>query len=282
MLEHRALVAAVAAASALAFAGCSDDDEPVGPTYNPTPATQFTGVFAGGADGGQMSVTIMSTSLAAARPGAVGRLAPPRLVAPGLVAPGPADSHSVSTSVQALATLSPTGGGVANLTGTYDTAADTLNLSGSGYSMRGVRTGSTGSSELLGSVIGPNGTAGMRCGEGSTGIKTYCATYSSNSTALTGRFNFYISGTEITGVAVAAGANAGAWIGGTATGTGATRSITFTGFFQGPNEFSGTGVLAVATGDVAGLWTLYDDLGNPIDSGSWSGVECLQGTAGPN
>ena len=279
--QHRALAAAIVVASALASGGCSDDDEPAGP-QNGSSSTHFTGVFAGGTDGGRMDVTIMSASLAAPRPGGV---VGSRVVAPGLCAgldPGSRAGRADPTFVTALASLSPEGGSVANLTGTYDTVADTLNLAGGGYAMRGTRVGSPGSSELLGSVLGPNGTAGMRCAEGSTEIMSFCSGFSSGSKTLTGRLNFYVSGTEITGVAVVTNAINGAWIAGTATGTGATRNITFTGFFSGLSEFSGTGVLTVATGDVVGTWTLYNDLGDPIDSGTWSGSECLQGMTGPN
>ena len=179
--------------------------------------------------------------------------------------------------VVALATLSPTGGGTANLTGTYDADADTFSLSGSGYAIRGARMGPSNAPELMGSVLGPNGTAGMRCVVDGTAVSTFCADYQNGATTRTGRLNFIISGTDISGVAVETGASTGAWLDGTASGGGATRSLAFSGAFAGGQVISVTGVLTVVTGDVLGTWTLTSG-GSQIDSGTWSGAECLSGT----
>lgn len=267
-LPTRALATALLlAAGAFALPGCSDEDEP-SQFPNPTPTTQFAGVFAGGAEGGRVDVTIMTTSLAPAKRGAARRVAGSGL--------------ALTPFATALATVSPTGGGTANLTGTYDAEADTLNLSGSGYAIRATRAGSLSAPELMGSVKGPNGTAGMRCAvDGATPVSPYCATYESGATTLTGMLNFFITGTDLAGVAVETGASAGAWVDGTAAGAGATRNLTFSGTFGGGHTIICIGVLTVATGDVLGTWTLYD-IDIPIDTGSWIGQGCLAGTTGPN
>ena len=268
-LGIRALAAAVAVAGALVSIGCDDDGarDPRGGIGPPT-TTRFTGVYAGGSYGGRADITIGTIDLAPARPGAGNAVAGIDL--------------EISAIVPALGTLSETGGGVTNLTGTYDGVADTLNVSGGGYTVRGTRTGPNGASQLAGTVTAGSGEALIRCVEdGANAVSTYCTTFESGITTRAGPLHLVITGTTVAGVVFDLTEGVGAYAVGSVNGSGATRGLAFSASLEATRRLSYSGTLVLATGDVTGTWALLDH-GTVVDSGTWAGSTCLLGTTGPN
>ncbi|HEY7727221.1 MAG TPA: hypothetical protein VID50_02085, partial [Candidatus Eisenbacteria bacterium] len=99
------------------LAGCGDDKKnPASPPGGGgVQSSSFVGIFTNGTESGKISITINTTSLS-------GRF---RV------------SRAGAGSVDASATLSPSGGGTVGLTGTYDDATNMLNLFDGTYTFDG-------------------------------------------------------------------------------------------------------------------------------------------------
>jgi hypothetical protein len=238
--------------SILAFPGCGDDDDdnPV----NPGPSTQLTGTFANPNEGGMMTITIQSASLAPARRA------------------GSAASHAST----ATAVLTPEIGAPVHLTGTYSDESDTLYLSGGGlsYNMRGVYDATA--STILGSYAGPQGNGYFACVVGGTGaVDVYCGTFEDDEDISHGRWNLVISGTQLQGIGALYG---GLFyrFSGTATGTGATRVIAVEDEIGVGNTLTADGTLDTGTSLAQGTWTVSSN-GVPYNTGPWSAAPCETG-----
>ena len=240
----------------LAAYGCGSDDDPVKPPGGtPVPpvtlATPFTGTFVNGSESGLLNVTIDGGSLA-----------------PPLRAAARADTVVTATGV-----LSPDGGGVVTLNGTYDTSTDTLKLSGQGYSFLGQYYVDAIPPLIDGNYTGPNGPGTFAGLPGSTtAVKVFCGTFESESTATAGRWNIVISGGTVLGIEAPYGDPGTVGLHGTVTGTGVVRTLSLAS--GGDFALLGQGTWNTSTNHVSGTWMAADD------SGTWAGDLCLPGTAG--
>ena len=260
------LVTVTAAAAILVGVGCSDDDNNNG-GGTPTPTTTMVGAFVGGGDGGKITVTVSSTMLAPGLPttklkfGAGGS----RLLRPALA--GAAD-------VGASGSLDLSGGPVIGLTGNYSQEADTLHLSGGGYTFSALYDSSSSGESMVGGYSGPNGPGffGIVKGEGGKVIQVFCGAFENAGVTVTGRWNMIINGDDVGGAAFANGDTDGAGFEGAVTGTGNPRTITFSG---GNSSFSltGTGSWNTTTNSITGTWETSDGI-STLDSGTWQGTPC--------
>lgn len=252
----------IAALVLVVWAGCSSDDNPTKPLGNVTPTTtSMSGEFLSGTTIGSLSLTINSATLA------------PRLRA-----------RSISgTIVTASGTFKPSGGASVGLIGTYDTEADTLNLSGSGYTLRG-QADTTGSNQAMyGRWEGTGGPGTFGCAEGATSdpVSTYCGDYESvGGFFSSGKWSLLIMGSEFGGMAYPPGGSAPIGFEGVVTGTGSSRDLSGVGN-EGDYQLTLTGTLNTTPHLAAGEWqvrslTATDADGNPIivDTGTWSAGAC--------
>ncbi len=251
------VLAAVGLVSLLTPSGCGKDDanHPLTPTVG-TPSTQLTGTFLSGSEAGHLSLSI---SIASAS------LAPP-LRAPALAAALP------ETVVTAFGVLSPDGGGVVTLTGTYDTTTDSLQLTGQNYTFLGKYFPSAVPPVTRGQYTGPMGPGSFSCVLGSTSeIKVFCGEFQSSGSPTAGRWNIVIAGSSLVGLEAPNGDTGTVGFTGTVTGTGINRTLAF-----GGSGLTGNGTWNTATDHVAGTWTTSGD------NGTWSGDPCLPGGTGPD
>lgn len=237
------------------FAGCGDDGggNPVRPGPG-SPSSQFTGTFVSGFEAGLLSISLPTANLA-----------------PALRAAPTAD-----TVVTASAVMSIDGGEVVTLVGSYDSATDSLTMSGGAWTLAGAYDSTASPPVIEGAIAGPNGSALFVCFTGSTdSVHVSCGKYESDATPLAGRWNLVISGSALRGFLAPEGAASAAAFSGLVTGSGAVRSLTFSSDAPGLG-LSGNGEWNTNTGVVGGTW-LTDG-----DSGTWTGEPCLQGGGGPN
>lgn len=247
----RRIFTLAALTSVALWIGCSDDESnPVNPGGGTT-SSSLSGAFVGSGDGGRLSVTIASATLAPALRSA---------------------SLGVD-SVTATGSLDPDGGSVVSLTGTYDTDTDTLKLTDGGYTLLGVFD-STGSVDgIVGSYAGPNGTGMFGCFVASAGaVQTSCGSFVNMGATVSGRWNAIILGDEALAGAVASGDDEVVGMEGVVTGTGNPRTITLAGegsMFQ----LSASGSWDTTTNTITGTWETTDGV-SILDTGTWDGSPC--------
>lgn len=170
------------------ISSCKKDDAPTAPAGN---ATTYVGTLGNSNEGGAITLTFAS--------------APPKL--------SPNVTNTITTIINVSGTVK-FGGTTIILTGTYNTANDSLNVSGGGYTFMGVLS----SGNLSGTYTGPNGSGSFTT-ESSTeagSVKVYTGTSHETSpdTSNHGRFLLVVKGTTVTGIT-----NDGLRLGGTITGT---------------------------------------------------------------
>ena len=228
--------------AALAFAGCSNDNNAIINPGGGGGSSTYDGTIAGPTTSGTLTVTI-ATSTPAPQP-------------------GPARSAGTVTATGTLVLSG--GGGTIALTGTHDDVAHALTIAGSGWSFTGGTTGFG----MEGTYAGPGGVSGVfsiqRNGTGTDTVVVVVGTYAATVGTGSGNFNISIRGTAIHG-------NAFDYTGGTAipldgtftVGTGAI-SIVNAGNPGGPPLATGTLTGASATGT-------WDNSAG--DSGTWSGTK---------
>lgn len=246
-------LACVAVLGLVTWVGCSDDEEnPMNPGGGGPTSTSFTGMFIGGGDGGRMSLTIATTTLAPA-------------LRSGLLR---------SAIVTATGSLDPNGGAVIPLTGTYDTDTDSVYATGGGYSIAGAYDSTGTEIAMLGGYTGPNGDGFFACLGASTSITTLCGSFDNQSMTETGLWNIFIYGDDVAGAAVPDGASTVLGFEGTVVGTGNPRTINLSGS-DGAVDLTGTGSWNTTTNVVTGTWDTVDS-GTlmPIDNGTWGGTPC--------
>lgn len=243
--------------------GCSDDDDdnPMDPGGGGPTSTTFTGVMANGTENGSITVTVNSTSLASpfsahVTAGSGGRLA-------------------AGAQVGASGVFRPIGGSAVSLSGTYDDQADTLNLSGGGYSLSGEYDTTGMFHAMIGQYDGPNGPGFFGSVTGVTAPMTFCGTFDSDVTSTMGNWDLLVTGGEIAGIAFPV---AGEPFGfeGTIETTGTQRAITGGDSDPGVYTLTVTGTLDTTTNTVSGTWTFEDHVAPSTDSGTWSGSPCPQ------
>jgi hypothetical protein len=230
--------------SGLALSGCGKDKKsPTAPT--PPGSTTFVGTMAGANVSGMVTVTIAAT-VSEPQPGAAR--------AQGLLGAGAAQG-----SVGVTGTLAIAGGATSSLTGTYDTVAKTLAVTGGGYNLGGTLA----SGVISGAFTGPSSaTGGFTLSHNASGsVKVYIGTFTSTSGGDSGRFNLVSNGTVLTGLAVTTGGTQ-IPLNGTLT-DGTAVSIVNPGNPSGPPLATGT--LDTGTHVMSGQFD--DGAGN---SGNWT------------
>lgn len=230
----------------LALGGCGRDRKPTAPPpKSPTPQTQMTGVFVGGSENGLIDITIDTAPLTA----------------------------PLDTVVTALGVMSRDTGSVVNLTGTYDTATDSLHLNGSGYDLEGMFLPNAVTVRLQGRYTSPSGSGAFLAltGARNSVVHVFCSSYDDATSTTLGDLDLAVAGNALAGFETVYGDTAIVTLQGTANGTGTTRALAFTGI-----EFQGNGSWNTLTGHVEGVWS------SPLGSGVWSGDECRSGTPEKN
>jgi hypothetical protein len=246
------------AAAVLGLAGCEGKHATFPVLPLPVPELQLTGSFVGAAENGLLDVTVQTAALTT-------RSFP---AGPAGILRAPA---AAETTVTAFGTMSKDGGGVVNLTGTYNTATDSLRLSGQGYTLWGLWVADAVPPRLAGRYAGPSGNGRFAVLVGArTAVHVFCATYENSPTAtFFGTLDLAVVGTSVTGFQVEDGDTLVEPLQGTANGSGATRAIYFAGA-----SFYGNGSWDLATAHVAGVWA------SPRGNGVWSGDPCVPATTG--
>jgi hypothetical protein len=165
-------------------------------------------------------------------------------------------------------------GGVVNLTGTYDTATDSLHLNGQGYDLDGAFLPNAVTVRLQGQYTSPSDGGGFVAltGPRDSGVNVLCAAYEESAATMWGTLNLAIAGGAVAGFEVVDGDTSIVLLQGTAVGTvTTTKAIAFTGI-----EFSGNGSWNTLTRHIEGVWA------SPLGHGTFSGDECLSGTPQKN
>ena len=233
----------------LALAACRGE----GPTAPQTPSapTAFQGAIAGPT--GESGVITLTTATMTT------------------VAPAPRAVAAVSSAViqDLTGTLKLVGGATINLTGTFDTGAGAIAVSGGGYAF----TGTLSNGSVSGTYTGPNGTgtfAAAPSGATTPTIQVFCGTYSGTDMfsgtphAKYGVWNLVRSGNTLVGVTEEiSGGGAGTTVNGQLSGIMISLKFYIDGILAG----SGEGTLSGTS--VSGTYVSTDGLA----SGTWSGDE---------
>jgi hypothetical protein len=163
-------------------------------------------------------------------------------------------------SVSVTGTLTIQGGATVSLTGTYDTGAHTLSVSGGGYTF----TGSYAGGILSGTFTTSGGaTGGFAGASGADNVQSFCGGFHhSDPLKPDAVFNILVDFTTgvVTGTGVG-GDKVPAAITGTVSGTGVTIS-----FALKEGAGGATGTISATT--LSGTWH------SPEESGNWTGGTC--------
>ena len=236
-MKASSLFLAIMIAGALILSSCkkSDDSNPVAPTPPVTHATGgYVGTVAGASETGVLALTISTTS-----PKSSGRFA--------------LTIYTVSGSVTV-------GGSTILLTGRYNTANDSLYVSGGGYSFAGTYINGV----LSGSYTGPHGSGGFssQSASGADSVHVYLGTSTSQVSGHSGAtLNIVTKGNALVGLAVGTSGNKTPFYG-TISGNaiaisvknnGVTISLA-TGAFSSSAHTAATG--SYTAGDDHGTWSI--------------------------
>lgn len=167
--------------------GCKKDDNPTTPPIgNPT---SYVGTFAGPSESGTLHLSIAAAKLALFK------------------------SFSTDAVVSVTGYLKTSLGDSVAVSGTFNTANDSLYFTGGSYSFAGVAAGGT----LTGNYTGPHGSGTFALQTAtSTSVKTYAGIYTSQAGRSNGKFNLVVSASgSLTGLAVANDSSGGAQLSGT-------------------------------------------------------------------
>lgn len=249
----RSLAAAALLVFALGLTGCNSGDEnknPVGPGGS-SGSTVMTGTFTGANENGRVGLTIHATSLAHM--------------------PGAGKATVIGSAV-----LNVDAGTTVDLSGTYDPATDSLFVTGGGYTLVGKLRMEGFLPAIAGVYVGPNGSGTFEVLVGSQNeIGVYCGTYLNSVLVQQGRWSFLLFQNRVIGLQ---SPESGGFIRmtGDATGTGPTKTLTFT---SDPEfgSMTATGTVNTQTHHASGNWTMTDDAGT--ESGTWTAEYCENGTS---
>jgi hypothetical protein len=250
---HLAAALLTLAVAVQLIAGCSDNKKnPASPGGGTPTSTTFVGVFSNGSENGKISITVNSTNLARRF----------------------SMAQAGAASITATATLSFVGGGTAMLTGTYDDAADSLNLTGINYTFAGEYDSTNAPPAFIGTYTGPSGMGFFgaidEAAAGST-VEIYLGTFQSDSTAVSGTFDVARYDTLAGGLVFLDGTMTVLGMEGMVAASGTTRPITLSGV-EGGFSVDATGTLDTVGHSVAGTWHSYDTDISKGDDGIWSGT----------
>ena len=227
--------------------GCSDSSNN---NNGGATTTTFSGTFQGGTtnnESGSIAVTISS-----------GTLAPPALSSGMMLAATPPGDVTATAVVKVVAPAASNH----NLSGTYNTSSDALDVSETGgYAFQG---GFSGGTRFEGTYTGPNGPGTFE-GETGSGAKAYCGTFASSVGGGDGFFNITINGTTVHGNALDSSDPVAIPLDGVIVGA---DSISIDNPQAPGNQLAG-GRRYVAQDSVAGT---YNTGGG--DNGTWSGKGC--------
>jgi hypothetical protein len=233
----------LAVAAALASVGCGGDSGPAGPS-GPTGA--FKGTLVGG-PGESASGVLTITLPGSASIRSVGSAAARVVVA-------------ASAPVSVTGTLALTGGGVVQLSGTYDASANPqLVLAGGGYGLTGNYSATNG--VFSGSASFPDGKTGFwTVSANAATVRVFCGTYTSSAGQGGGTWNVVLdANNNLTGAATGAGLLQGTFNPGSKA-----VSVSYT-------NGTASGTLDPATGGGSGTYDAPN--GDPPDAGDWTANE---------
>jgi hypothetical protein len=219
---------ALVAALAIGLSGCGKDN----PTQPPG-SSRFRGAFTGAATTGCLSITV-DTATPAPQGG----------------------NRAVKTAVTATGSIRFYGSRV-DVTGTYDETADTVTLSGGGWTV----SGNLAAYGMEGTMSGPQTAVFSLYQYGADTVRVFTGTFDS-STAEDGNFNFAIRGTGVRGHAVDSTGTV-VVLSGTFAPSDSSITITHPGNPAGPPFATGR---LHPDESVSGT---YDDQSG--DSGTWAG-----------
>jgi hypothetical protein len=228
----------LAAGAALAVVGCGGNSSPTGPSG---PTGTFKGTVVGGIGESASGVLTVTLPASALRAGAS------------------VEPAAVSAPVTVTGTLALTGGGVVQLTGTYDpTANPQLVLAGGGYGLTGNYASTAG--VFSGSATFPDGKTGFwTVSANAATVRVFCGTYSSTQGQGGGTWNVVLdANNNLTGAATGAGLLQGSF----SPGSHAV-SVTYTG---GTAE----GSLDPGTGGGSGTYDAPGTGDSDPDAGTWA------------
>jgi hypothetical protein len=165
--------------------GSSSNSSPTSPSGPTSSATMFEGTIAGASgQSGAFSVTIQTT---------VASSSVASLRAAGL-------TLRPESFTQVSGTLNVAGGASVTLAGSYDSSANTVSLSGGGFTF----TGSINGAVLSGTYTGPSGSGGFSSLNASqNSVTAYCGTFTNPSPGDSGIWNLQVSANgAVSGVAI--------------------------------------------------------------------------------
>lgn len=239
----------------IAVGGCSDDDDtPTGPGPGPT-STTMTGFMANSAENGGVTINIATTTLA----------------------PAPGATAARRVAVDATASFTPLGGGVVNMTGTFDEPTDSLYLSGGGYSIAAQIDNSGDPPNTFAEYNGPNGPGflGAVDENGNGLIMSFCGTFQSDTVGLDdGNLSFIISNDQLGGAMFSSNTALEVSLEGDVAGTGSARTLSATAVNPGVDSVAVVGTANTMDGVASGTWTRVDLNTQAAVTGIWTAVEC--------
>ncbi len=254
-----ALAAAAAAIAALLTGGCGSDSKTTAPALPAPGSTTFVGILTNTTQTGRLTVVISTASLAA----------PIRVERAGHYL-----ASRSAAAVGATGTLD-FGSTPLELTGTYNQASDSLNLSGGGYTLEGVVDLSGPRPSLKGAYGGPQGTGGFGCARGTYAtVQFYCGTYMNDSTTMHGVFHFTVSDTTLVGIAFPDSSATGTAFGGFLRDAGDSLDVSIEVLVEGDHHMTGSGKLAKDTHEVRGTWADYDYFSMHTETGTFNALPC--------
>ncbi len=201
---------------------------------------------------------------------------------------GRGDPHIITTSEPVSALMGTVGiagfmtsetGDTTSLTGTYFEAADSLSLSGGGYTFSGILVVYLRVLWLTGRYVGPNDVGAFIGLVGSTDtVKTYCGTFRSDSTTISGRWNFAVRGDTLVGFALDQGSEFELGFFTLLTGTTGARQFQAIAGKAPSSTFYWLGSVNASAGLASGTWLGF--VGGILhESGTWTAASCSPGGA---
>ncbi|HLX12515.1 MAG TPA: hypothetical protein VKS81_06865 [Bacteroidota bacterium] len=229
---------ALALLGALLVSSCKKTDNPVTSNTTAHASGTYVGMIAGGTESGTLSLTVPSSS-----------------------------SFSKSLSELTIITVTGTlniGGSPIALTGTYNTANDSLYVTGGGYTFMGTYSHGT----LVGSYTGPNGPGGFstESSSGSDSVKVYLGTATSQVSGHGGAtLNIVVKGSALIGMAVGTD-NSKTPFAGTISGDNIHITVTYSGI----SADLATGTFNAGHTSASGTYDTTPFSPHDADHGTWS------------
>ncbi|HTS88386.1 MAG TPA: hypothetical protein VMG41_07850 [Gemmatimonadales bacterium] len=232
---HSLRIAAVTLAAILTTAACGDSTPKGGGGGGGGNTATFLGILSSddATESGSVQLTVSTGSLDIPAPTAV-----------------------AFSAVTASGSVKLVGGGTVSVTGSYDQDANSISVSGSGYSFTGAYDGNN---RLEGTYTGPSTQGTFVTALADANTAAFCGTYTGDDQ---GVWNFVIDGAAVLGQAVSSATGSSAPLDGSISG----NNISI--LFPGTQQVLATGTRSGST--VSGTWA--DP--NSTDHGTWAGQAC--------